>query len=200
MKVKKFKNIWLMGIIIFAMILVGVYVAKIIFPNFVVGVAENESIIKFGNYIDNNWWAYYLFYFTISFITGYLYCCACCRKNKLAKKDILILTIEVVLLFIVEKYLVDFYLEINIFCMLLMPTLICLTDKRESIEYFYSTIVCFIIHSVSQILSLCIRDIGMMVTTTNSATFTILLIDVYIWQFLLYNFFNFKGVKENGKT
>ena len=52
MKVKKFNNLWAMGLILFGAILVAFYLAKIFFPEFIVGVAEIPAIVNFGNLID----------------------------------------------------------------------------------------------------------------------------------------------------
>ena len=54
MKVKRFNNLWAMGLILFGVILVAFYVAKIFFPEFIVGVAEIPEIVKFGTLIDSN--------------------------------------------------------------------------------------------------------------------------------------------------
>lgn len=198
MKVKRFKNLWLMGLIIMCSILIILYLIKLIFPEFVIEIAQVPSIIEFGLYIDSHWWAYYLFSFVVSFISGYLYCCACCRKNRLTSVDLVILLIEVIFLFIVQKFLPNYYLGINLICMLLMPTIMCKINRKDDIRYLYSTTICLTIHSLAQIISLAIRDIGLMIVYPNTVTTTLLLIDVYIWQFLLYNYFNYKEVKENG--
>jgi hypothetical protein len=85
MKVKKFKNLWTMGLILFGAILIALYVAKIFFPEFIVGIAEIESVVKFGEYVDTHLWAYYLFTSITSFVIAYFYCCACCRRKYLEK-------------------------------------------------------------------------------------------------------------------
>ena len=47
MKVKRFNNLWAMGLILFGAILVAFYLAKIFFPEFIVGVAEIPAIVNF---------------------------------------------------------------------------------------------------------------------------------------------------------
>lgn len=192
MKIKKFKNLWTMGLILFGAILIALYVAKIFFPEFIVGIAEIEGVVKFGQYVDTHQWAYYLFGGAISFVVGYLYCCACCRKKSLSVVQLCILALEVIFLFIVQRYLFELYEAINLMCMVAMPTIMCLLDKRLDIKYLYSTVSCFLIHSVAQILSLRIRDISTLISYPNMATITILAIDAHIWLVLLYNFYNFK--------
>ena len=195
MKVKKFKNLWTMGLILFGAILIALYVAKIFFPEFIVGIAEIESVVKFGEYVDAHQWSYYLFNGLVSFVGGYIYCCACCRKKRLTLAQTCIVVLEVIGLFIVQKYLFNLYEAINLMCMVVMPTIMCAIDKQLDIKYLYSVTTCFIVHCVAQLLSLAIRDISTMITYPNSATFTILIIDAFIWLILLYNYFNYKERK-----
>lgn len=195
MKIKKFKNLWTMGLVIFGAILIAIYLLKFIFPTFVVGVAEIPSIVAFGNYVDSHLWAYYLFTFATSFIIGYFYCCACCRKKYLSLRDICIVIFQILLMFMVQKFLPEYYLGLNITTMLLCPVVICAFDKNTDIKYMYSTIITFCIHSLAQVISLSIRDISTIISYPNSATYFILLIDMYIWQVVLYNYYNFKENK-----
>ena len=48
MKVKKFNNLWAMGLILCGVLLVAFYLAKIFFPEFIVGVAEIPAIVNFA--------------------------------------------------------------------------------------------------------------------------------------------------------
>lgn len=198
MKIKKFKNQWSMGLIIFGIMLISFYLLKIINPEFVIELSEVDRVVELGKYVDSHKWAYYLFFFIISFAGGYFYLCACCRKKSLKFRDVCILAIEVILLFIVEKYLMQYYVYINWFCMLIMPTIICRLDGGTDIKYLYSTVSCLTIHSIAQLISLEIRNISLMISFPNSATFTVLTIDAFIWLVLLYNFYNFKEDYNNG--
>lgn len=181
-----------MGLILFGAILIALYVAKIFFPEFIVGIAEIESVVKFGNYVDTHQWAYYLFNFATSIFTGYFYCCACCRKKGLSFVQFSILAITTIILFIIQKYLPTYYFGLNMVIMVILPTIICRLDKSLDIKYLYSTATSFTIYYLAQMLSLEIRNISIMISYPNSATYTILLIDAYIWGVLLYNFYNFK--------
>ena len=195
MKIKKFKNLWTMGLILFGAILIALYVAKLFFPEFIVGIAEIESVVKFGQYVDTHQWAYYTYYFIVGFVSGYIYFCACCRKKRLTIAQVCILCLEVILLFIVQKYLIQYYTTINIVCLVLLPAIFCAMDKCTDIKYIYSTTTCLTIHMLSQMFSLMIRDISIRISYPNAATLTILLVDVYIWTMLLYNYFNYKERK-----
>lgn len=195
MKIKKFNNLWTMGLIICVVLLVAIYALKLIVPDFVVGVAEVDAVVKFGEYVDTHEWAFYLFGFITSFIGYYIYCCACCRKKYLNWKDVSLVSIVIVLLFLVERFASNWYLVLNIISLILCPALICAFDKRTDVKYLYSITVCFIFENIAEFGSLMIRDLQVQITHPNIATYTILLIDVFIWKLLLYNYYNFREVK-----
>ncbi len=198
MKVKKFKNIWTMGLILCGGMLVVLFFAKLIFPEFVVGVAEIPSIVAFGNFIDSHKWAYYLFTFATSFITSYFYNCACLCKRKLDNKEIIIVICSILIMFLIENIAISYYHAISIIIMIVTPTFIGYINKSTNVKQFYMTILAIGVHTFAQILSVEIRGINGMITYPNSATYMILLIDLYIWTFLLYCFANYK--KENYKN
>ena len=140
MKIKKFNNLWAMGLILLGVILVALYVIKIFFPEYIIGVAQHESVVAFGEYVDSHSWAYYLFTFVTCIIIAYFFCCASCRKKYLCWRDLIIVTIETILMMVAQKLLPQYYLYINVIGMLGCPTLICFLDKQLDIKYLYSII------------------------------------------------------------
>lgn len=196
-KVKKFDNIWTMGLILFGAILVFFYIAKLFFPEWIIGVAETPRIVEIGEYIDTHRWAYYLFYFVLTTIPMYFYCCACCRKGKLSKYEGICLASFCLISFLIEAFLPDMIFVYNNVAYIALP-LIFKVMSNDKKDIFYSTSLCFIVTSFAQALSLSIRDISTLISFPNTATFCILMIDGYIWNILLYLYFNFKGGKENG--
>lgn len=189
MKVKKFDNKYIMGIILVVSFLVFLYTLKLIFPSFIVGVAEIEPVVKFGNFIDSNFFTYQIYNFITTTYVMYFYTSACCRKSKLDKIEIIIILICNLILTIFNLLIPNLYFVINLISLLLIPIIIMLKNKTLIKGNILSLVICFIIHNISQILSLGIRDIGSMIVSNNSATFTILLLDVYIWEYLLYRIF-----------
>ena len=137
-----------------------------------------------------------LFTFATSFLVGYFYCGASCRIKKLKNIHLCIITAQIILIMIFQKFIPQYYIYINSILMLVCPMLICYIEKQNNIKSFYSTIICFSIYIIAQILSLEIRGIGNLVQQINSATYFILLIDMYIWQILLYNYYNYKEDKK----
>lgn len=192
MKVKRFNNLWAMGLILFGALLIAFYIAKIFFPEFIVGVAEIPSIVKLGEYVDTNKWANHLFNTFSLCIIGYLYCCACCRTKTLNYKQLIVFFVYVLVLTIFSEFAIKQYTAINYVSLILVPFLMCLINKSLDKNTFISTVVCFCVDIITQVLSLSIRDITILATKINSATFFILLIDVLIWRVLLYLYFNYK--------
>lgn len=198
MKVKRFNNLWAMGLILCGVLLVAFYVAKIFFPEFIVGVAEIPSIIKFGDYVDNHKWAYYLFNLTIAILVYYFYCCACCRKKKLTYIELGIIIITNIVLFLIQEFIPEHYIYFNCVSLIFLPTIFCFINKKQEIKYMYSTLLCFSFQMIAPSLTLTIRDLYSLVSYPNSATFIILVIDVYIWLITLYNYYNYKEENKNG--
>lgn len=192
MKVKRFNNLWTMGLILTGAILVAFYIAKIFFPEFIVGVAEIPSIVAFGCFVDSHWWANILFQIVISYIGGYIYFCACCRTNHLTWKQNLLHIIGILLGLFIQNFLVEIYSSFNYVIFVLNPFLMILVENKLSKNTFISTICCFSVDIMAQAFSMVIRNVIIMATFVNSATMTILLIDVWIWRALLYMFFNYK--------
>lgn len=187
MKIKRFDNLWLMGLILSASILGVIYILKIFFPQFVIEVAQIDSITRIGHYIDTHKWAWYVATLFISCIAFYFYCGACCSKSKLNYKEIITIIVIHILLFIIQEFLPNQYTISNFCAMLIMP----LVMKGV----FKNTIITFCAINILQSLTLEIRNIGLMISEYNFATLMILMIDYYILIVLLYLFFNYK--KEN---
>jgi hypothetical protein len=184
MKIKRFNNLWLMGLILSASILGVVYIIKLFFPQFVIEVAEFESITRIGHYIDNHKWAWYLFSIVISFITCYLTCCASCRRSKLNNKEIVILLATILILYAVREFLPMQFTVLNYASLIVLPCIF----KGD----FKATAICFTSINLLQTMTLEIRNLSSMIVNFNFASSLILLIDVYIFQVLLYFLFNYK--------
>ena len=194
MKIKKFKNLWTMGLILIVVIYVVYFTIKLINPAFIVGIAELPGIVALGNYVDTHPWAYYLFCGGISFITYYLYCCACCRKRKLNYKECAIILITTIIWYVIEAYIPALSAPFNYVTLVLLPALILWLSKETDIKYLYSTVLCFTTHTLLQRVISVIKDLTPWISYPNTATITILLIDGFIWLLGLYLFYN-KGGK-----
>ena len=195
MKIKRFNNLWTMGLIIFGAILITFYILKIACPEFIVGIAEIPAIVAFGTYVDTHLWAYIIFEFAVAYIGLYLYSCACCRKMKLDWQDNLILCGFIAFGFLLYFLTPSLYTPFNYVMLILLPFVLLLKNKNLSQATFISTAICFGIDIMAQALSMEIRNIVLMASSLNIATLTILLIDTLIWRTLLYCYFNYKNKK-----
>ena len=188
MKVKKFGNLWTMGLILCAAILVLIYIAKIFFPKFVVEVAQVESITRIGHYIDTHKWAWYVSTTIMTFISYYLICCACCKKKYLDLKETIIVLATILILYVIQEFLPDQYTSANISSMILLPCIM----KGD----FKATTIVFVSTNFLQTITGSIRNISAMVGNYNYATFMILTIDYYILCALFYCLFNFEKEED----
>lgn len=178
-----------MGLILLMGIQVVFIALKIIDPKLVVNVAQTEWIVIMGTYIDSHLWASIMFTAVTSFIVEYLYCCACCQKKFLRIKEICVVLTGILISRLVSYLAPTYFVAVDVCVLILMPVMIMAMNKETHI---YSLTTTFIIHNISQVTSLAIRDVSTIVTYPNSATYLVLLIDSYIWLALLYCYNNYR--------
>lgn len=196
MKIKKFDNIWTIGFILFGALLILFYVGKLLFPHFIVGVAEVPRIVVFGNFIDSNKWFYHIFEFLWGTAIFSIYTCACCRMRKPKPKDLGVVALFVLAMRLLYEFKPEYYFGTSISFLVLCPFVVCFINRNLSKDTFVSLVFCFFVDNFSQILSMKIRDLTIMAQNINTATLIILTIDVIIWRMLLYCYFNFKNIKK----
>ena len=188
MKIKRFNNLWFMGLLLSAIILGSIYLIKIFMPHFVIEVAHIESIVNIGHYIDTHPWAWYAATSIFSFVNYYLICCACCKKKYLVAKEILMIVATILILFVAREFLPNQYTSLNISSMVVLPFLI----KGD----FKATTIVFVFTNFLQTITGEIRGILSMVSDFNYATLMVLTIDFYIVSVLFYFYFNYEKEKE----
>ena len=178
------KKVFKTMIALVVIFLIALYVLKIFFHEQFVLSVENKTIIAIGNYIDSNEWAYYLFGIFTSFLTYWLYLCAVCRRWYLKWYEIL--TVLVVIGGSIGLSLWD----TNVYSAYSVITFIVLPVIFKSDLKTVATV--FTIHSLSQTMSLTIRNLPMYITSPNSLTMFIMTFDCYLWLLLLYFYYNYK--------
>jgi hypothetical protein len=188
MKIKRFDNLWLMGLILCGAILGGVYILKIFFPNFVIEVAHIESITRIGHYIDNHKWAWYLASILLSFVTYYFTACACCKTKSLNTFGVICVIATVLSMYTIKEFLPALYVGANACSMILLPFILRADFKATTVVFVSTTLL--------QSITLTVRDIAIMVIDANYATMLILTIDYYILLGLLYFYYNYETEKE----
>lgn len=195
MKIKRFNNLWTMGLIIFGALLILFYALKIICPSFVVGVAEMPSIVKFGTFVDSHWCSYHLFNGITSFIVMFFYCGACCKTKRLDYIECCAIAFSIVMSIIIQEFFTNFFVYYNFMGYIFLPLFIAFKRKLNDFSIFYATCICFLVTTIAQCMSLEIRGIYSIVVYPNTATYLVLLIDLYIWNVLIYLFFNARKEK-----
>lgn len=201
-KIKRFKNLWTMGLILCGALLVTFYVIKIFFPQFIISIAETPRIVKIGTAIQSNKWYLHLFNIVVGYISGYIFCCACCRSYRLGWRGSLVLLASVIALRLVAEFIPQHYTTINYVNFVFTPFMVCVSERKISAKTFISTAVCFTVDLTFQVLSMLVRNLPALSTNLNIVSVIILLIDGYIWRVMLYLFFNYKTKnkesEENG--
>ena len=164
--------------------LLACYILKIFFPEQFVLSVENEIIIAIGNYIDSNEWAYYLFGIFTSFLTYWLYLCAVCRRWYLKWYEILTVLIVIGGSIGLSLWDTNVYSAYSVITFIVLPVIFKSDLKTVA--------TVFTIHSLSQTMSLTIRNLPMYITSPNSLTMFIMTFDCYLWLLLLYFYYNYK--------
>ena len=180
--------------------LVGLYVLKIFFPNEFVMVIEIEQLIKIGGFIDNHIVINFILGIVLGVLFDYLYFGAVCRKIKLNLKLILIIiiyniTYNILYTFLPTEILVknsSLFIVVSTCYMILLP--IFFTKELIPLAITYC------INYISQTLSLYIRDLSLLLTSSNFITMFLMTIETYLWLVLCLIIFNYnkKESVENG--
>lgn len=189
MKIKKFNNLWTMGVVLSGALLLVVYIAKLFDTEWFLGIAQSENVLKVGNYISTHTWAYYAASACVSFFIYFFYCSACCRKPYLEAKELLIVAASILLCFLVQRYFPKQYTATNISMMIILPAIM-----HGSLG---ATAIAFTTTNIIQSITLEVRQLNTMVANYNFATLLILMIDYYIMVVLLYFLLNYKREAKN---
>lgn len=113
-----------------------------------------------------------------------LLCCCACRKKTLNWKELVIIAADIAFMYIVKAFLPKYYTAFNYISMILLP---CIMRAK-----LLPTTITFVSLILVQTFTLEVRNIGLMITDCNFATLLILVIDVYMFQILLYLAMNYK--------
>lgn len=166
------------------------YVLKFSFPEQFVLKINNPSIIKFGQYVDSHI-ALKRFLNTITaFITYWLFLCAVTHKPYLSAPWCLILISNILISFAVDVIDTNISAYYGLLSMVALGAIWNCNARDVG--------VVLIVHSVSQLLSLSIRGLSQYIVSANYATFILMTSECYFWLLLLYLYYNYEEVVENG--
>lgn len=183
----KNKKIYITMSILSITFLLTMYILKIWFPEQFVIIINNEKLIKIGNYIDNNKLLYYICCSVTSFLTYFLYCCACCRKLYLKWYEYLFIIATIIIVRVLSLFDLTLSTALQFSSFIFLPAIM----KGD----LKSCAIVNTVHLLSQAFSLGIRGLPIYLDNTNFMTGLILTFDMYLWLLFMYILFNFK--KEN---
>lgn len=169
------------------------YILKFIFPDLLIQVITNPTLLRLGEFI-NSWIGYSIIVNVICvFITFYLFACASCGRFKFSAKEIGICSAIVVANILVYYFLPELYTHIST-ASLFIVSCICKGNLT------YATIS-FSIHGILSQFLLSIRGfetIIVQITKMGTLSALILGFEMHLWLILLAIIFYFKENKRNG--
>ena len=182
------KKVFVSMLTLCVVFLVGLYVAKIFFPQEFMMSIQNERIIKIGSYVDNHKWVYNIISIIPPFVVYFLYCCASSQRKCLSIKEITIILLVVISIRILSNFDDTLATAIELSSFLFLPC-ICKGDFKKSA-------VIYTVHTLSQALSLSIRNLPIYLTNINFAIAICMTFECYLWLVLFYVIYNHKQIKE----
>lgn len=184
----KNKNIYISMLILIVFFLLSIYVLKIFMPNEFLMIVDNENLIKIGQFVESNNVLYYCITGVTAFITYWLYCCACTHRLRLKWWECLVIIVVVVLIRLCGLYVSEtLRTTLSWLSFIILPALF-----NGNLR---TTALVFTTHTISQYLSLSIRSLPIYLTNINFIVILFVTIECYLWLFLFYIVFNYKGGK-----
>lgn len=181
------KKVFISMLTLSVIFLVGLYVFKIFFPQEFMMSIQSEKIIAIGTFIDSHEWLYYLCCGLTSFLTYWLYCCACSGRLYLKWYEVLEIVGVIVICRAINFYDTTIATAISLCSFLFLPAIMKGDLKKTAI--IYTT------HTMCQALSLGIRSLPIYLINTNFVTICLMTLECYFWLLLFYIIYNYK--KEN---
>ena len=168
--------------------LAGLYIAKIFFPQEFMMSIQNERIIKIGAYVDNHKLVYNIISIIPPFVIYFLYCCASSQRKFLSIKEIALILLVVISIRVLSNFDDTVATAIELSSFLFLP---CICKG-----YFTKSAIIYSVHTLSQALSLSIRNLPIYLTNINFAIAICMTFECYLWLVLFYVIYNHKQIKE----
>lgn len=192
------KKVFISMLLLCICFLTGLYVLKGFFPEEFMMSIQNDKLITIGTFIDNHRLLYCLVYFVSGLISDYLYFGAVCRQVKLNWKLLLIIIIYDLMFAGLYAFgsaqlileLSNIIIALSSTYMIFVPMLFTKEIRPLSITYTAN--------AISQLLSLSIRSLPLLLITSNILTTLLMSIECYFWLLLCFIIFNYKGRKRDG--
>ena len=170
--------------------IVGFYVIKFIFPDFLLLQITDPNVLSLGRFIESNEIFLRIYYCLSTFLTLYLFVCASRGNFKLNWKELIYLLVATIINELVTTFLPDLMVQTSTSLMLILP-LLCKG------KLFY-TVVSFVIHGYLSQFLFSIRGFETVIMNINIASGFILSLECYAWLVLLALLFYLKENKKYG--
>lgn len=180
------KSVLRTAIVIIVMMLFAEYILKLFIPEEFVLIINNPNLIKVGTYINNNLFLYYIVSSFFSYITYYLFTCACGRTKYLNLKLSLSIVPTIIVAHVVAYYVPTMSAQFLVCTMIVFAYL-----NKSNLKDF---MLVFCVHTIAQSLSLEIRNLSFYVVSLDVLTCFMLTLECYLWLILFYvlNSYNIK--------
>lgn len=181
------KSVLRTAIAIIVCMLFAEYILKFFVPEEFVLVVSNANLVKAGTFINNTPWLYYICNFMFSFITYYLFTCAC-GHTKYLRLELCILLVPIIIIAqIISKVAYTFATPYLICTMIISAYL-----NKADLKTF---MIVFVVHTIAQNLSLEIRNISAYMVNYDIITCTMMTSECYLWLLLFYVLYGY-NIKE----
>lgn len=168
--------------------IIGFYVLKFIFPEYLLLTITDPNVLTFGKFIESSKIIYYVAQGLSTFISLYLFSCASCARFKIKWYELIYLIVGSVLTNLVLYVAPELYTHTSISIMLIMAMLF-----KGNLAY---TVVSFTLHGFLSQFLFSIRGFETIVMSVNTASAIILTIEGWVWLVLLGLIFYLKEKKD----
>lgn len=184
-------NKTLMMIILCWSVLIFYLCLKIFFGYYIEFATRNENFIMFCNFIDANIYVNYILSCSISYVMFYYYYCALLGKQKLDKKELIILLVMI----LVTNILCNINMLLSFLCDIIKALIVPLIFmKKVTIKNILNCIIMYIVNVFFQAISLFSRNLQLDKSIQDSSFVSLLLyLDVLIMIYIYYQY------RKNGK-
>ena len=169
--------------------LVACYILKFFFPEEFVMIIELKPLLKLGNFVDSHQFVRYICSTITSFITYWLFMCACKQSWYLNWKECIVILGFMSFARLVNLIDPNIATHVNITIFFLIPFICKFNLKIATLIYT--------VHGASQVLSLGIRNLPMYMTQVTYVTVLACTLETYLWLCLFYILFNYSKGKES---
>ena len=180
MNKKNFKTLIIMCWILLAVCVV----IKLFGGNWFELSTDNTKFIEFCNYVDNTMWLKMTIPCLVSLCSNYILLCVLLNKTKLNIKECIIFGTLLIFKSIISWYITWLPFILDIFILILIPLLLC------KFKYWKRILIGNVLVMVFQLISLMIRNLGVILILGNTYIEQFLYQIDYFVMLILYYLYN----------